>query len=48
MAKAMLYFGAAPTWEETFRKVARTTTTQLQQVAQDIFDPDNTYLLIYK
>lgn len=48
MVKAMLYFGAAPTWEETFRKVARTTTTQLQQVAQDIFDPDNTYLLIYK
>ena len=48
IAKAMLYFGAAPTWEETFRKVARTTTTQLQQVAQDIFAPDNTYLLIYK
>ncbi len=48
MAKAMLYFGAAPTWEETFRKVARTTTTQLQQVAQDIFDPVNTYLLTYE
>lgn len=48
MAKAMLYFGAAPTWEETFRKVARTTTTQLQQVAQDIFAPSNTYLLTYE
>lgn len=48
MAKAMLYFGAAPTWEDTFRKVACTTTTQLQQVAQDIFAPSNTYLLTYE
>lgn len=48
MAKAMLYFGAAPTWEETFRKIARTTTDQLQQVAREIFDPNNTYLLTYE
>ena len=48
MAKAMLYFGSAPTWEETFRKVARTTTSQLQQVAREIFDPSNTYLLTYE
>ena len=48
MAKAVLYFGSAPTWEETFRKVARTTTAQLQQVAGEIFDPSNAYLLTYE
>lgn len=48
MAKAMLYFGSAPTWEETFRKVALTTTSQLQQVAREIFDSSNTYILAYE
>ena len=48
MAKAMLYFGSAPTWEETFRKVARTTTVQLQQVAREIFDDSNIFLLTYE
>lgn len=48
MAKSMLYFSVAPTWEETFRKVARTTTAQLQQVAREIFDDSNTFLLTYE
>ncbi len=48
MAKSMLYFGHAPSWQETYDKVAKTTIRQLQTVANDMFLPSNRYTLTYK
>ncbi|MCQ2311805.1 MAG: insulinase family protein [Paludibacteraceae bacterium] len=48
MAKLMLYHGCAPTWEETFRKIAQLTPDDLFDVAQEIFHPSNIYTLIYE
>ena len=48
MAKSMLYHGSAPTWQETMRKIEQTTVLQLQKVAKEIFDAQNTYILTYE
>lgn len=48
MAKSVLYFGVAPTWQETYAKVARTTPAVLQSIAQDLFAPGNLSTLIYE
>ena len=48
MAKSMLYHGSAPTWQETMRKIEQTTVSQLQNVAKEIFDAQNTYILTYE
>ena len=48
MAKAVLYFGSAPVWEETYEKIARTTPELLQKVAQEIFDESNLSVLRYQ
>lgn len=48
MAKLMLYHGCAPTWEETFQKIAQLTPDDLFDVAQEIFHPSNIYTLIYE
>lgn len=48
MAKSVLYFGVAPTWQETYAKVARTTPALLQSIAQDLFAPGNLSTLIYE
>ena len=47
MAKQMLYHHHAPTWRETFAKVREITTTQLQEVANEVFAPDKIYTLLY-
>ena len=48
MAKSMLYFSHAPEWQETFAKIARTDTRQLQRIAQDVFSEKNLYILTYE
>ncbi len=48
MAKLMLYHGCAPTWEETFQKIAQLTPEDLFDVAQEIFHPSNIYTLFYE
>ncbi len=48
MAKSVLYFGTAPTWQETYAKVARTTPAILQSIAQDLFAPTRLSTLIYE
>ena len=47
MAKQMLYHHHAPAWRETFAKVKEITTTQLQEVANEVFAPDKIYTLLY-
>ena len=47
MAKQMLYHHHAPAWRETFAKVREITTTQLQEVANEVFAPDKIYTLLY-
>ena len=48
MAKSMLYFGTAPEWTETFHKIEQTTTAQLQQIAQELLNPAEIYILTYE
>ncbi len=48
MAKSMLYHGAAPSWQETMQKIEQTTILQLQQVAKEVFEAQNTYILTYE
>ena len=47
MAKQMLYHHYAPAWQETFAKVKEITSTQLQDVANEVFTPQNIYTLLY-
>ena len=47
MAKQMLYHHYAPAWQETFAKVKEITATQLQDVANEVFTPQNIYTLLY-
>ena len=48
MAKSMLYRGSAPEWQETMQKIERTTVQQIQNVAKEIFNPANFYILTYE
>ena len=47
MAKSMLYHGVAPTWQQTMQRIEQTTVLQVQMVAKEIFDAQNTYILTY-
>ena len=47
MAKQMLYHHHAPAWQETFAKVKEITSTQLQDVANEVFAPEKIYTLLY-
>ena len=47
MAKQMLYHHHAPAWRETFAKVREITSTQLQEVANEVFAPEKIYTLLY-
>ena len=47
MAKQMLYHHRAPQWQETFAKVQQITPNQLQDVANEVFDPKKIYTLLY-
>lgn len=48
MAKSMLYYGHVPHWIETFKKIEQTTTLQLQEVANELYNPLYNYILTYK
>jgi predicted Zn-dependent peptidase len=48
MAKSMLYFGHAPVWEETFRKIEQTTSAQLQEISREVLQPDQIFTLTYE
>ena len=48
MAKSVLYFGHAPEWQETFQKIEQTDTCLLQNIASDMFDDQNHYILTYE
>ena len=47
LAKQMLYHHHAPAWQETFAKVKEITSTQLQDVANEVFAPEKIYTLLY-
>ncbi len=47
MAKQMLYHHHAPAWQDTFAKVQQITPTQLQDVANEVFDTEKIYTLLY-
>jgi len=48
MAKSVLYRGYAPTWQQTYELIAAATPEQLQQVAQEILNPDRVVVLTYE
>ena len=48
MAKSMLYRGCAPKWQETFAKIAQTSSEQLLEIANALFSSENRYILTYK
>ena len=48
MAKSMLYRGCAPLWEETFAKIAETSSKTLLEVAKELFCTENRYILTYE
>ena len=48
MAKSMLYFSGAPTWQETYQKIAQTTSEQLLQISREILSVDNLLTLRYE
>ena len=48
MAKSMLYRGNAPEWQETFAKIAQTSSMQLMDVANTLFKAENRYILTYR
>lgn len=47
MAKQMLYFGKAPTWQQSFEKVAACTPDSLREIVREVYDEDNFVTLIY-
>ena len=48
MAKSVLYRGIAPSWQETMERIEKTSTDQLQQIAEELFNPSKIYTLIYE
>ncbi len=48
MAKSVLYRGYAPEWQETMREIEHTSSEKLQQIAQECFEAQNTYILTYE
>ena len=48
MAKSVLYWGEAPSWEQTMEQIEKTETGQIQQIASDILNPLNAYILKYE
>ncbi len=48
MAKSILYFGHAPTWEETYKQIAYSTTAQLLKASQEILTNCHLSILTYE
>ncbi len=47
LAKSVLYRGYAPEWQETFARIAQTSSRDLLEVANDLFCVENCYILTY-
>ena len=47
MAKQMLYYHHSPLWQETFAKLQELTPSQLQGVANEVYQEDNLHTLMY-
>ncbi len=47
LAKSVLYRGYAPEWQETFARIAQTSSKDLLEVANDLFCVENCYILTY-
>lgn len=48
MAKQMMYYGCAPTWQESFEKIAEFTPSDLQRIANELFAENGLFTLIYE
>lgn len=48
MAKSVLYRNYAPTWMDTYEQIAAVTPEQLQQVANDVLNPEKMVVLKYE
>ena len=48
MAKSMLYFNSAPTWQQTFQKIAQTDPKTLLEISQQIFTANTLRTLRYE
>ena len=48
MAKSMLYRGSAPEWQEIMQKIMQTSAKQLFDVAKELLNPQNHYILTYE
>lgn len=48
LAKSVLYRGYAPEWQETMRQIEQSTELQLQEVAQELFEAQKTFILTYE
>lgn len=48
MAKSMLYRNNAPNWQETMDKIAKTSPQQISEIANELFLPENRYILTYE
>ena len=47
MGKQMMYYGSAPTWEETFARLEQTSADDLQRVANELLREDTLYTILY-
>ena len=47
MAKQMLYHHHAPAWQDTFARIKEITSSQLQEVANEVYSPENIFTLMY-
>ena len=47
MAKQMLYHHHAPAWQDTFARIKEITSSQLQEVANEVYSPENIFALMY-
>lgn len=48
LAKSVLYRGYAPEWQETMARIEQTSATRLQEIAQDVFETQKTFILTYE
>ena len=48
MAKQMLYYNEAPTWQETYERIACLTPDDLHNVANEVFGEDKISTLLYR
>ena len=47
IAKQMLYHHHAPAWQDTFARIKEITSSQLQEVANEVYSPENIFTLMY-